>query len=328
MTMLAALQLIMLAWLAFALAASALAAALLPWALRATVTWAPERRHRALLLLSAAPLVTAFVALLAALGPSLLSLLYPEHDHCLSHGDGHVHLCLLHPPPHLGNVASCVAFVLGMGWIGVRLAFVLLRLQRARRCVARLRSHGTDSPQLRANVLPTSTPLCALAGVLQPTLFLSAGLLARVTEHELPVILQHERAHAARRDLLLFLIARAGSAFLWPAARARLLAALQLAAEQSCDEVAASHVGDRLQVAAVILKVERMLQPVPQLGSLALAFGGSGVPQRVLSLLDARSSRGSLTGMALLFALLLAALLLASAPLHHFTESVLGQLTH
>lgn len=327
--MLAALQLIALAFLAFALFASASSSLGLPWALGGTMSWAPERRHRALLLLSTAPMVVACVALLAALAPSLLALVRPEYDHCLTHGDGHVHLCWLHPPSHLGNAASLLALALGLGWLLARASAALMALRRAARCLEGLRRQSIRSARLDASVLPTATPLCALAGVLRPTLFVSAGLLAKLSASDLPVILHHERAHAARHDLLLLLLARAGSVFMWPSARSRLLAALQLAAEQSCDEAAASRVGDRLEVAAVILKVERLLQsPADELAGLAIAFGGNGVPQRVRSLLDERRCSGSFAGLLLAFALLLGGLLVASAPLHHLTESALGTLTH
>jgi hypothetical protein len=77
------------------------------------------------------------------------------------------------------------------------------------------------------------------------------------------------------------------------------------------------------------LKVERLLQPgQPELGGLAMAFGGNGVSARVLSLLDPRRDGGHFGAMLAAFALLLTGLLAVSAPLHHITESVLGRLTH
>jgi hypothetical protein len=81
---------------------------------------------------------------------------------------------------------------------------------------------------------------------------------------------------------------------MWPSARAKVISALELAAEQSCDEVAASRVGDRLQVAEAILNVERLLQVgVSSLSPLAASFGGDTVPQRVLALLEAPRRSGN-----------------------------------
>jgi beta-lactamase regulating signal transducer with metallopeptidase domain len=177
--------------------------------------------------------------------------------------------------------------------------------------------------------LPTSTPLCLLAGIFRPTLFLSRGLLAAMGPESVAVLLHHERAHAARRDLLLRLLARAGTLFLWPSVRMRLLEALELAAEQSCDEVAASKVGDRLQVADAILRVERLLHSaVSPLAPLAVSFGGATVPQRVSALLEAPRRAGNLSALGMVFASLSLSTLAASAPLHHWTESLLEALVH
>jgi hypothetical protein len=115
---------------------------------------------------------------------------------------------------------------------------------------------------------------------------------------------------------------------MWPSARRRVLQALEIAAEQSCDEAAARTIGDRLAMAEVILKVERLLQPLPRgLGPLALSFGGTAVELRVSALLESpRTEHRSIA--VVLLALLLVALFAASEPLHHLTETLLGTLTH
>src|SRR5687767_5203311 len=111
MSVLGAIQLIMLAGAAFALLLGGVASCCAPLVVSATASWAPERRHRALLLLSIAPMVLAGFGVLAVLAPSLLAILWPAYDHCLAHGDHHVHLCLVHLPHHMGNAASCVALL-------------------------------------------------------------------------------------------------------------------------------------------------------------------------------------------------------------------------
>src|SRR5262245_43500495 len=58
----------------------------------------PETRHRALVLLAALPLFISGVLLLSASLPSLISIVRPEWDHCLTHDDGHPHLCFRHLP--------------------------------------------------------------------------------------------------------------------------------------------------------------------------------------------------------------------------------------
>ena len=125
------------------------------------------------------------------------------------------------------------------------------------------------------------------------------------------------------------LLARAGTVFLWPSARAHVLGALELAAEQSCDEIAASKVGDRLQVAEAILKVERLLQVTASIRSpLAATFGGDTVPERVSALLEAPKRSGNVVLLGCLFAWMSCGVLAASGPLHHLTESLLEALVH
>jgi Zn-dependent protease with chaperone function len=329
MSVVAVIQLIALAAFSFALLFGSVASCSAPLVLARTACWAPEYRHRALLLASVAPTVLAAFGVLAVLAPSLLALAWPEYDHCLRHDDHHVHLCLIHWPRHLGNLSSWFVLAIAVGWTLVQAARALAELYRAWRCAAQLRLHGHGDAEMGANILPTGAPLCLLAGVFRPTLFLSRGLLAGVEPAHVAIILHHERAHAARQDILLRLVARAGTVFMWPSARAGLLAALELAAEQSCDEVAASRVGDRLQVAEAILGVERLLQKAAStLSPLAVAFGGDTVPQRVAALLEPPRASGNVVLLASAFATLLCGVLAASEPLHHLTESLLGALVH
>ena len=329
MNVLGVIQLIALAGLSFALLSGGLASFCSSLILSATVSWSPERRHRALLLLSVAPMVLAAFGVLAVLAPSLLAMIWPRYDHCLSHGDHHVHLCLVHLPRHLGNATSWLVLTLVVGWTCLRAARALAHLHGASRRAQQLRTHGQVDVELGAYVLHTPAPLCLLAGVFRPALFLSKGLLAAMSPEQIAIVLHHERAHAARHDILLRLLGRAGTIFMWPSARAHLLGALELAAEQSCDEVAASRVGDRLLVAEVILRVERLMQtPASRLAPLAVGFGGDSVPQRVSALLEPPKCTGNVLVLGLGFGVMLCGVLAASEPLHHLTESLLEALVH
>jgi Zn-dependent protease with chaperone function len=329
MSVLGVIQLIMLAGLSFVLLVSWVASCCAPLLVSRTESWSPERRHRALFLLSVAPVVLAAFGVFAVLAPSLLAFIWPRFDHCLSHDDHHVHLCLLHLPRRVGNATSWLVLLVVIGWSVVSATRALRELYRASRCASQLRAHGRGDSTLGAHVLPTAVPLCLLAGVFRPTLFLSQGLLERVHPGQIAVILHHEHAHATRRDILLRLVARAGTVFMWPSTRELLLRALELAAEQSCDEIAASRVGDRLQVAEVILKVERLLQGIgSRLAPLCVEFGGDTVPERVSALLETRRSSGNVVSLRVAFAAMSVGLLAASGPLHHLTESLLEALTH
>jgi Zn-dependent protease with chaperone function len=320
------LQLVLLAGLGFALLAGLAVSALTPAAVTHVEGWAPERRHRALFLLALSPLLLGLVGLFAALLPSVLALRWPAHDHCLAH-NGHVHLCFLHPPAHAGNHASWVVLALALGWAAARAAGALVALLRAARVAAKCLDLRYDDALLGARVLPTSAPLCMLVGLVRPAVVVSEGLLARVSAAELAVMLHHERAHAVRRDTLLRLLAYGATVSMWRPARARLLRALTLSAEQSCDEAAGRAIGDRLQVAEVILEVERLLEPPPvALSGVAASFGGD-VSARVEALLEPPLPPGTLARPLTLLLLAVLGLIAASEPLHHLTESLLGALT-
>lgn len=327
MSALGALPLALLAGAGFALVYGLLASALSPVVLASVRGWAPERRHRALTLLSVTPLVLALASVVAVFLPSALALVWPAHDHCLAH-HGHVHLCLRHPPPVVGEAAPWVLLSLALASMLARVTPSLAALRRAVDASALCLSQSLPDARRGVRVLETSTPLCVTVGLLRPEVVVSVGLLASVSSTELDVMLHHERAHARRRDALRRIVTDGTTALLWGAAKTDLRAALRVSAEQCCDEAAGSAVGDRLQVAEVILKVERLLQGSPRVAvGLAVSFDGD-VPARVESLLDAPRPSGTLALPWLVVGLAVSALAVANDPLHHLTESLLGALLH
>jgi Zn-dependent protease with chaperone function len=323
-----ALHLVLLEALVFGLIASGLVSLVAHPTARLMTAWSPDSRHRAWLVLAFAPVILSTAGVLATFVPSLLALVWVEYDHCLVHPGTHVHLCLVHFPRQLGNVGSWLVLVVAAVILSARAGKATVELVRASRLRSRLLAHGAHDPALSAWVLPTERPLCLSAGVFRPTIVVSTGLLDAVTREQLGAVLAHERAHATRNDTMFRLLARAATAFIWPSARRRVLQAIEIAAEQSCDEAAARAIGDRLTMAEVILKVERLLQPLPRgLDPLAIAFGGTAVELRVTALLE--SPRAEHRSMAVgLLALVLVALFTVSEPLHHLTETLLGAITH
>jgi len=322
-------ELILFVALAFAWMSGTLVTALVPLTIRRTAGWEPSRRHRVLALLSVAPATLAGAAFVAVLLPSVLAIAWPRLDHCLVHDDHHLHLCFVHPPMHAASWALSTVVLAATMWVLFRAATALVRFAAALRLVSRLRRSAVVEPRLGVLVLPLTEPLCMLLGIWAPSIVVSQGFLTATTTQELEVALHHERAHLKRRDILVRVLAHAATIFVWKRQRRLVLQALELAAEQSCDEAAARQTGDRLCVAETILRVERLLSRIPnRLAPAAASFGGEAVSHRVAALLDPPATGGSVLRETLAFSVLLLSILAASEHIHHCTESVMALLTH
>jgi peptidase M48-like protein len=152
---------------------------------------------------------------------------------------------LWHGRPHPGHT-----LILGLALFDlVALARVALSLSRGvsahRRFIARLPLRGErDVGGRRVTVLAGPRAMAFCGGLLRPRIYLSEGALARLGEAELAAIVAHEAHHAARRDPLRILGARAiGDAF---GRREQALADL------SADAYAVRRVGDGPLAAALL----------------------------------------------------------------------------
>jgi hypothetical protein len=314
-------ELATLASLVFAAALSLASAALWPALRRALRRRHPASAARGLLLAAVAPTALPVFALALCLLPGWLGA-----DHCQLHGE-HPHLCLRHPAAAQGGAATVLA-ALAAGGLGFALLAGGVTLARARRAIAALAPPAHTSLAADVCVLATDAPLSLTVGALRPRVVVSNGLVRGLDAAGLGVVLEHERAHARRRDALRTLLAHALSWPHLPSVRRALLAELALASERACDEAAAARSGDRLLVAETIVAVEKLVRGWPRTGQSALAagFGGSAVPPRVESLL---AEPAPLVGAARawLGASVAAATALPLAePLHHAVEHLLRAL--
>lgn len=329
MTALGTLQLFMLAALGFLAIAGLAGSLLVAPALRLTDAWSPESRHRALVLVACAPPLLALSAVLATMLPSVLGLLWPGQDHCLVHA-GHSHLCFVHASHQPAHFAGWSVVAIAFGWIVVRSSRSARSLLKASRVIDGIARYAYRDAVREAWIVPVESALCLSAGLLNPRLLLSKGLIEATTPAELEIMLAHERAHARRRDSLQRLLAGVASAFMLPSVRERLIAAVELAAERACDEDAVQSDGDRVRVAEAILAHERRMQAVSSLGCAALAagFGASSVPERVAALLSPRREVGPVGAVSLALGSAVLAVLCAHDFVHHTAESLLAIFSH
>ncbi len=323
-------QLFLLAGLAF-LAVGSLGAAVVVGLVRHRLLgWEPRARHRAIVLLTALPVLTALALLVTVSLPSLAALLVPGLDHCTAHDDGHAHLCFTHLPVAPAHTGVTLSLALLVGYGLLRASLALTRVARALRVVDALARVGEERAELECTIVESSQPLCLAAGFLQPRVLISRGLLDSLGSEERAVVLAHERAHVRRRDALAAGVVRALSVVHLPGVGRWLTSELDVAAEQACDDEAAAAVTDRLAVAATILSVERAAwqSTAAGLDLVGSAFGARAVERRVTALLAEPSAPTSLRALTGSLGVALVAVVLHADELHHLTEFLLSAVAH
>lgn len=331
MSALGTVQLLIISGLAFLVLASLAVSAAVPLVVSRTSSWSPARRHRLLVAIGIAPVWLTLGAQFSVLLPTLLSPVWPALDHCLYHDDGHPHLCFTHLAAHQGHWLGWVLIAAVCLALATRLGLDLKRVVTASGLVRRLIASAQANPALGAWVVPTAAVWCLSVGVFRPRVVLTEGLIATIDPGEIGVILAHEDAHRRRRDTLVRLILRLFTLSLLPGPRRYLLTSLELTSEQACDEEAAAQVGDRVQVAATIVAMERRMSQTltTRFAPLVAGFGSSSVVERVESMLAPPRHNAPGLSTASGFSIALVVAMIASYEhMHHITESVLALLNH
>lgn len=317
----------LLASFGFATLAALASLAIYPLVRPVLTNLAPARRSNILLAWLLTPACIGLLFTLLTFIPSLLSIFGIAPDHCSVH-DGHLHLCLIHPPLPADGMLSSILIIL-LGAVALFFAGIYtLSLVRAYRLHRTLMMASRQCNERDIRIVEGDGPLAISAGIYHMRVFVSEHLMRVLTSQQLHVVLAHERMHAQRKDALRHLLGHALSYAHIPWLRKHLLADMDLACEQACDEAAANSTGDRLHVADTIVSIERMfIQKQPAF--MTLSISGSNITQRVESLLHKPAAELSFWQSYLTLAslVLLIATFASTEELHHQTESILGFLT-
>jgi Zn-dependent protease with chaperone function len=246
----------------------------LPSVLRSLEPVAPELRSQLLLFAAAAPWLLGVGVLVSSLGDILFG--------ACDFGSA----CLWNEDPTIVRPVSilfAVPLVTATGALGI-IAF--RQRLRSRRVLAAFDRASAQADEGSTLIVPSAAAL-AFAG--NGRVYVSAALAEHLPPDQYRAVILHEQAHLRRRDGVSLSAARilAGS-YIAPFRR-RLLGALALANEQSCDEYAASFVGHNA-VASAILAVERMSAgaPAPRPG-----FADGFVSARIRRLLKTEPPRAT-----------------------------------
>jgi hypothetical protein len=294
---------------------------------RWTAEWHPRSRSRSLTLLAIAPVLIPSVTILLCLAPGLVGVLTGTGDHCPGHSE-HPHLCLFH-----AAAAPSLALAIGLLLLCSVLALAITRAAgdalEVGREQRRLTGGGRVEPGSEVHLVRSPAHFAFTAGFFRRQIWISSALDHGLTPRERQVVIEHERAHVARRDPARWLLAKAFSGLHLPGTRRRILAALRLASEQDCDARAAVRVGSRLRVAETLLRVEGLMRVRERGLSIAaesVGVGGSTIPDRVRLLLTEGTAEPRELPIPTLVVVGLASCALAAKPLHHTAEHAIAAL--
>jgi hypothetical protein len=284
----------------------------------------PAARANYWLALAVLPVMTGLLSLILMLFPFLMHLWGITEDH--SHPSNILYW--VYKPWFTGSGLEWL-LLFGTGSVAVGTVIRTFRhLNQSRQSLdALLALARQTSAGMPFKTIDTRRPFAITAGLLRPQVLVSTRLLASLGPAELAAVVNHELAHRQRRDGIRLLIAECLSVMHLPATRRQILADLNLAIERACDEVAAQRSDDRLQVAATILKITRLVGEEPPLPwALGPSVTGSVAMLRVEGLLRPASAarRGRGIGLFLGGLLLLILTLAASDWWHHTVESFLN----
>jgi beta-lactamase regulating signal transducer with metallopeptidase domain len=321
------LQFGLFASLGFALLTVLVSAIIYPLVRQQLANLSPKLRSNVLLVWLLAPVLIGGMLSLLSFMPSLISMFGFVADHCNVH-DGHLHLCLIHPPLPIDSTIFQFFLVTLIGISVVFIGIPVFDVLRAHKFQRTLMMASLPHDTHPVHVVDWDMPLALSAGVRCMKIFISSQLVQALSPKQLEIVIAHEQAHLSRRDPLRHFVAHAFSFAHIPCLRKVLLMDFDLATEQACDELAAAQTDGRLHVADTILAVERMFN-MRRLPSMVMSISGSNITARVESLVAPPSvcepvSKGylSLLGIGILLAMLA-----IMDDLHHFTESILQLMT-
>lgn len=232
-----------LIWLAVLLVSSLCCAVLYP-AYRTRFRLTPDAAATCQLAWGLLPLLATTVVTLLVLNPALSAVLVPGHCH-----DGN---CLPHAPDSGLGTTTGLLFVAATSLLLLTCTFLLTRtLNRVRRRLHTLHLLSRTADDQPYGIIDTDQPLAWCVGFWRPRVYLSRGLLTRLSSEQVQVVLAHEHGHRLRHDNLRSLLLRLAT-LAWPRSpRRQLLSDFGTSTEQACDQIAAAAGSPQLVMATL-----------------------------------------------------------------------------
>jgi Zn-dependent protease with chaperone function len=251
------------------------------------------------------------------------SLLLANVDHCAVHGH-HPHLCLVHGGGWVEVPFALVFVAMVAAYVVVRMCQLASVAISARRALRQLTSVGREV-QAGLWIVPAAKAFCFTAGIVRPRIYVSSAIWESLDDDERAAMLAHERTHIRQRDLAWRALLGVATLFGAPILARLVLAAWERATERACDREAARVVEPEVVASALVRMSRLQLATMP-----GMAFGAAGaLDERVHALLDEpvhveRPIRVMRAVPIALFGIATTIAVLASDPIHHALETLLG----
>ncbi|WP_101757391.1 M56 family metallopeptidase [Oceanicoccus sp. KOV_DT_Chl] len=239
---------LIITWLVVTVIASFLAAIIYPLFKKLVRLNGSQTQPSTLFVYGILPPLAAVLVVVMLAHPDLSSRLVPEHCH--------PDTCA----PHLPEIvfSSEVGLTLVTLSLLTLLAIILLvkfSLSKSNRLLQMLNRLSENSPDINYRVIDSPEMLAWCAGIWQPNIYLSRGLVEALTRQQLQVVVVHELIHIARRDNLKKFMLRYTTLFWLPKLRASFLSDFSEHTEQACEYITATKFNDPALVAKVMQRV-------------------------------------------------------------------------
>lgn len=270
---------------------------LLPALMARARGFTPEARARRLFGYALAPWAFAWLSVFLAFLPTWLVQSGWVGDWCLSRNSGIASACPMHgdlaEPNAMAPMIALLVLLLA-AVMALRAAWMVRMALAVAARMGQLRTGSMQVNGLRVDLVSSPDWLALSLCLPQHRVVMSSQVAERLSPDELCALIEHERAHLARRDGYSMLVMVIASSILLPAARHALRAEWNLAVELSCDRIAAYRAGP-VPLASALIKFARGASATAPELSMATGFAQTDLEARVKALLQSDNS-GTLPG--------------------------------
>ncbi|WP_430404253.1 M56 family metallopeptidase [Hyphomonas sp.] len=246
----------------------------------------------------------------------------------------HYEIAMTYCRPHEPMMLTSPAFLVFLAVLALFTAPIVILFVRRMRLHSRLfrdlETSGRYERSLGAWVVDSGAISAFCIGIFRRRIIISAELLRSIAPEQVRIVLDHERAHARRADVLSLFALQVLTMPFFPEARRGLTKEFLMSVEHECDRYAASQCGDRFAVAEALVTLGRLRLQRHSRESDAASFSvfpvlGQSLERRIAWLVQTpppRRNSGTMIIERLICYSVIVSFIVAE-PVHHGLEQVL-----